>query len=208
MGLISDTNRGIRARARAMKIKLNGQLLPFSKNIRLLGVQFQTNNRFTKNVGIRIEKARRAKMSIKRLLCNRVIENRVKTNIYKLYIRSILTYGAPVWCQPPHVRAHQMELMRVFERSCLRSTANIKRDIGTFRHIGIADIYDKSNCVRIDKFISQLHINFYEKCRKSRNPKFNFTRFTGRNIKYKPEYYLHKLHTEGRLLENDKLLVL
>lgn len=207
IGRVSDTNRKLRARARRMKISLNGQLIPISNNIRLLGVQFQANNLFTKNIKIRIEKARRAKMAVKRILSNSVIESKIKTNIYKLYIRPILTYGAPVWCQPPHVSAHQMELLRIFERSCLRGTANIRRNIGSFKHVRIKDIYDASNCTRIDKFISQLHINFYEKCRRLNNAKFSFSNFPCRYNRYKPVYYIYKLHKAGRLLRNDKLLL-
>lgn len=207
LGRVTDTNPKIRKLAYNMKLSINGQILPISGDIRLLGVQFQTNNTFTKNVKIRLQRAVRARANIRRILTNRHISTKIKTSIYKIYIRSILTYGSPVWCQPPLISSHQMELMRMFERSCLRQTAGIRRNIGSFKHINMSEIYDKSQCIRIDKFIAQLHINFYGKCRNSRKPKFKFTIYGGSNRKYKPIYYLHKLHVKNRLIVNDKLLV-
>lgn len=205
LGRVSDTNARFRKRANNMKITLNGEILPFSKDIRLLGVQFQTNNLFTKNVKIRIQIAKKAKMALRRLLTNQHIGTKIKTNIYKLYLRSILTFGAPIWCQPPHVSSHQMELLRGFERTCLKNTANIKRKIGNYKHVKLKEIYHKSECIRIDKFITQLHINFYAKCMKLNISKFRFTRYNGGNNRYKPIYYIHKLHSKGRLLSNGKL---
>lgn len=207
IGRITDTGRYLRKKAVSMKIALNGQIIPHSTDIRLLGVQFQRNNTFVKNIQIRLAKARRAKFAISRLLRNRHIESNIKTNLYKIYLRSILTYGSPVWCIPPNVSSHQMELMRVFERACLRSTANIKRDVGTYKHINAKHIHDISNCGRIDKFISQAHINFYDKCIKSRNRKFKLNGHIGRG-KYKPTFYLHYLHLRNRLLDGENRLII
>lgn len=103
MGRVSDTSAKLRKNARGIKITLDGNIIPISNDIRLLGVQFQTNNLATKNIKIRIMKARRAKMSIIRLLRNQFMCPNIKNTIYKLYLRSILTYGAPIWCQPPHL---------------------------------------------------------------------------------------------------------
>lgn len=96
MGRVADTNIKLRKKARQMNISVNGCILKLVKNVRLLGIQFQEDNRFTKNVNIRLTKARKAFFSLKRLLTNRSIDKNIKTNIYKIYIRPILTYGAPV----------------------------------------------------------------------------------------------------------------
>lgn len=68
MGLAKDTNPKLRQLCRNMKIKINGTIIKQSSNIRLLGVQFQSNNRFTENVKLRLQKAGRAKFCLKRLL--------------------------------------------------------------------------------------------------------------------------------------------
>lgn len=208
IGRVRDTGIKLRRIARRMKITLNGLLLNESKNIRLLGLQLQKNNTFTENVKIRLNKTRRARFALRGILSNKFVNIGVKTGLYKTYLRSILTYAAPVWCQPPLITAHQMELFRVFERSCLRSTANIRRERGSFKHIKLNEIYDKSGCQRIDRFIAQLHINFFEKCIKSKNKKFSYSTYGGRNNNnYKPIYYLYKLHFKNRLFNNDNLLI-
>lgn len=137
MGRASDTSPKLRRLARNMKLMIDSKLIPVSNDIRLLGVQFQTNNLFTKNIKMRLQKAQRANFLIGRILRNQHIDIKTKTSIYKMYLRSILVYGAPIWCQPLHTSSHQMELLRVFERSCLRSTTNIRRDIGVLKHISI-----------------------------------------------------------------------
>lgn len=207
VGRLTDTGPTLRKKASNMKISLDGQILYESKSIRLLGVQFQKNNTFNENIKIRLAKAKRARFAVRKILSNRSIEKNVKTGLYKTYLRSILTYAAPVWCQPPLISAHQMELLRTFERSCLRNTANIVRDRGSFKHVKIKNIYDASSCIRIDKFIAGLHIDFYEKCIKSKNPKFKYTIYKGTGNKYKPMYYIHKLQVENKLYTNNDLLL-
>lgn len=202
VGLVKDTNVRLRKRAREMKIVLNDGLLPFSKTIKLLGVQFQANNLFTNNVKLRLEKARRAKFAIERIMKNSYIDTKIKVNIYKSYLRSIITHGAPMWCQPPHVSSHQMEKIRIFERACLRRAVNIKRPIGSFKHIRVSEIYEKSGIVCIDRFITGLHFNFYKKCLQMRNAKFKYNRYGGTGKRYKPIYYIHKLISKDKLLRN------
>lgn len=127
MGQIRDTNVKIRRNTKLMKIFVNGHRIEPRTDIRLLGLQLQTNNRFTKNINIRLKKAKSAKFLLNRISRNSHIDTNIKTTMYKMYIRPILMYAAPVWCRQPQTSSHQMELLRVFERGCLRSTANIKR---------------------------------------------------------------------------------
>lgn len=101
LGQVRDTTRKLRRETRNMKISIRGHLLEHRNDIRLLGLQVQTNNRFTKNVKIRLQKARKTKFLLKRILGNKHIDNSIKTNIYKLYIRPILMYASPVWCRQP-----------------------------------------------------------------------------------------------------------
>lgn len=100
MGLVRDTNARLRKNCRKMKIQINGTQIKHSNNIRLLGVQFQTNNRFTKNIKIIIGRARKARAKLNQILRNGTIDQKIKTNIYKIYIRPILMYAAPIWCLP------------------------------------------------------------------------------------------------------------
>ena len=64
LGMARDTNPRLRRCTRQIKISISGHVLQASNDIRLLGVRVQTNNRFTKHVELRIQKARRAKFHI------------------------------------------------------------------------------------------------------------------------------------------------
>lgn len=162
LGQARHTNLKLRKNTKNMKISVNGHLLIPSDNIRLLGLQLQTNNRYTTNVKIRVNKARNTRFLLRRILSNKFIDTGIKTNIYKLYIRPILMYASTVWCRQPQLSSHQMEIIRTFERSVLRQTANIRRDRGSFKHVSATDIYRTSNCNRIDRFAIQNYLNFFE----------------------------------------------
>lgn len=207
LGMARDTNPGLRRRTRHMAISIAGHALRAKDDIRLLGVRVQTNNRFTKHIELRIQKARRAKFHIGGLLRNKHVDTHIKCMVYKLYIRPILTFAAPVWCRPPQVSAHQMERLRVFERACLRSAANIQRPRGQFRHVRVGRIYSESRCPRIDRFVAQNHIRFFTRVSTSDN--FKFSQITGRSVPgpYPPINHVHDLHERGFLVCNNQMLL-
>lgn len=206
MGLVRDTGRSLRRRVRLMRIRVGGQVLPARNDIRLLGVQFQTNNRFTKHVSIRLAKAKRSRYHLNRLLRNSVIPSRLKVQMYKLYVRSVLMHAAPVWCRQPQVTSHQMELMRAFERGCLRSAANIRRDRGSYRHVRVSRVYETAACMRIDRYVALAHINFYHRCALVNDDKFgSLMRRFGTGGPYGSMPQLLDLHEGGRLVVNDEM---
>lgn len=207
LGQAKDTNPRLRKNTRNIKIMINGHLIKPSGDIRLLGLQLQTNNRFTKNITIRINKARTTKFHLNKIFRNKNINTRIKTNMYKLYIRPILMYASQIWCRQPQTSSHQMERIRVFERKCLRSTANIKRARNSYKHVNATDIYKSADCIRIDRFAIQNNISFFAKCKATRNNKFEkiVKNFHYRPYQCMPHY--KNLHDAGRLLQNDKLLI-
>lgn len=207
LGQAKDTNYKLRKNTRLMKISINGHTLEHRDSIRLLGLQLQTNNRFTKNVQIRINKARGAKFTLRRLLKNKHIDTNVKTNIYKLYIRPILMYASAVWCRQPQLSSHQMEIMRNFERGVLKQTANIHRDRGSYKHVPITDIYRISNCPRLDRFAIQNQLNFFGKVCTVNRGKFKNIRRTFHSKPYQcmPRPYIK--NALGKLFVNGKLLI-
>lgn len=206
MGCVRDTNLRLRKLVRNMKICLNGHLLPVKNEIRLLGMQLQTNNKFTKHIQIRLTKAKKAKFHLSRIFKNSKIDTKIKTNMYKIYIRSILMYASPVWVRQPQVSSHQMELLRLFERGCLRSTANIRRARGSFKNIRVSKIYDTSLCMRIDRFAALSHIAFYNKCSSVDGTKFtSLMRRFGNGQFYNCMPSLLDQHNAGNLIINDDL---
>lgn len=144
-----------------------------SKCVRFLGVHFQRNNRINRHLDIRLEKARRARGKIQRLLQNRHIPIGTKVAIYKQYLRPVLTYGSPVWCRQPSITSHQMERLRRFERSCSRLAANIRRPRGEYKHVSADRIHEQTGCMRIDGFVVKRHIDFFDTIEAMNLPKLN-----------------------------------
>lgn len=207
LGLARETrNRTLRRNTKRMTISVGGHVLPAKTSTRVLGLHLQTNGRFIRHLDLRLEKLRRAKFLLGGILRNRRIKPRIKTNIYKMYLRPLLTYASPVWCRQPCLSSHQIERMRQFERSCLRSTANIQRERGDFKHVNASHIYRISKCPRIDRHIAQRHIRFYERIKGSGRTKFtNITahRATGQ---YPPIDHFLKLSEENRLYDRENKL--
>lgn len=205
LGLAREThNRTLRRNTKKMAVSVSGHLLKAAPSIRILGLHLQKNGRFIRHLDLRLKKLRRAKYLLGGILRNHKINTKIKTNIYKLYLRPLLTYASPVWCRQPCLSSHQMERMRRFERSCLRSTANIKRKRGDFKHLNARDIYRISKCPRIDHHIAQRHIRFYE------NEKFTNITVTAQRTagQYPPIDHLLKLKDEDRLYDGGNLLQL
>lgn len=82
---------------------MGGHLIPPSGDIKLLGLRLQTNNRFNKHINIRLNLAKKFKFHLSKNFGSAKIDTKIKTNMYKLYVRSILMYALPVWCRKPQV---------------------------------------------------------------------------------------------------------
>lgn len=207
MGFVRDTNPRLRRRVRGMRVSMGGHLIRPASHIRLLGVRFQTNGRFVRHVDDRLRKASRAKWHVGRIIRNRFIEPRIKNNVYKQYLRAILTFGSPVWCIPPLISAHQMERLRVFERSALRSASNVRRERGSYMHLPASRLYELARCPRIDRHVTTRHIKFYQCIAEAGLPKLNDIVAQGTPGFYPPIDQVNRLHQSDGLLQNDRLLL-
>lgn len=207
LGFVKDTNPSLRRRTRAIKISVGGKIIKPSKDIRLLGIQFQQNNRFARHIDIRLKKANRAKHHIGRILRNKHISTRVKCGVYKQYIRPIVTFGAPIWCRQPSTTSHQVERIRRFERTCLRQASGLRRDRGSYRHVSAKRIYNATKCPRIDKFMANRHIRFFGNLSTLGNVKSDRITAPGRHGAYTSIDHLRNLHDADALLTDGELLV-
>lgn len=206
LGMAKDTNPTLRRRARNIKISLNGNVINHSSSIRLLGLHLQTNNRFNKHITKRLDKARMAKFHLMRFLKRRKIPPDIKCNIYKMYIRPILTYASPVWFSLPNSSSHQIERLRLFERGILRSATNTYRDRGSFKHVNAKILYQRARCLRIDRFMALRHISFYNKIHSANDPKLAgivAPRRPGIG-RYRSIDSIRAMHENGQLIINDQ----
>lgn len=206
LGLARDTNSSLRRRAKNMRISSGGRLIRHSGCIRLLGMQLQTNNRFIKHIDLRLKKARVAKFHLNRFFKRRKIPINIRCNVYKMYVRPILTYASPVWFRRPNSSSHQIERLRSFERGILRTATGSFRERRSFKHVNASLIYNRARCMRIDRYMAIHHVNFYRKLHTSGNIKFG--RIISRRLPGRQTYsaidYLYALHNDGRLPLNDQ----
>ena len=77
-------------------LELNGSVLKYEENFKLLGVNFNTQLDFSTHVTIITKKALKKLWMIKRLIKNHVPKN-IAVLMYTCHVRSILEYAAPVF---------------------------------------------------------------------------------------------------------------
>lgn len=206
LGRAIDTKPRIRRAARNMIIRSHDHQIKPCDSIRLLGMQFQTNNTFVNHINIRLKKANAAKYFLTRFFKRRRIPYNVKCNVYKMYVRPILTYASPVWFRQPSTSSHQCERLRTFERGILRTATNSFRKRGTFKHINASLIYQKARCLRLDRYMALRHVNFYHKLHTVNNRKFNsiVSRRPPGSGRYPSIDYMSVMHDNNQLTINDQ----
>lgn len=205
LGFARDTTPKLRRDARNMTITTSGHIIEHSKTMRFLGMHLQTNNRFSFHIDNRLKKANFAKFKLARFFKRRKIPTHVRSSIYKMYVRPIITYAAPVWCRPPNVSSHQMEKLRLFERGILRNATGSTRPRGSFKYPNAKDLYGDANCLRIDRYIGIRHVSFYNKLRNNTNHKFSgilSDRPSGSRT-YPKIDLIHSMNESGQLILND-----
>lgn len=186
----------------------NTPLIP-QKSIKYLGVIFSKNLSHIKHVNHVIAKVNRCYFSLRPVL-KRVggINTRIKTLIYKQLIRPIIMYGFPSWF---NISSHQMERLRVIERSCLRACTDTFRK-NTHKYAKNAVLYEKANIHRIDKELIHQTLKFFDHtfadCQLIQSClSINVDHLNDVRTIYKPPWYIKHLQNENLLLVEDKLLL-
>lgn len=139
------------------------------KNIKYLGLNFTSNFRFNAHVDYLITKANKNYYLIKKYIHSNYIDPKIKTNVYKTYLRSIFQYASPAWFNTSNISSFQIEKIRKFERKMLRASTNSHRKRNNFKFIRNSELYERANTNRIDIHLLKISINFHEKCRNSAN---------------------------------------
>lgn len=173
MGFVRETNARLRGKFRSMTISINGHQLKHDTRVKFLGVVFNRNNRFVQHVDYILKKARGAFFSLRPIIRSRLIDPKVRVNIYRCYVRPIMTYAAAIWARPICLSSHQMERLRAFERRVLRTASGFHRAIGSYMYARDSELYRHTDCPRIDRFMVDSSIRFFESCSESLVPKLN-----------------------------------
>lgn len=206
-GFVRETGARLRRHFRNLTISIDGHVLKREKCIKFLGVTFQQNNRFVRHIDNVLYKARRSAAALRPLLRSRLIEPRLRVNLYKTYVRPVLSYAAAIWARPIVLSSHQMERLRIFERGILRRAAGIRRAIGSYRHIRNTEIYERSGCPRIDNHLMKCAIGFFDKCDESQIDKIKVLVNPGSCNKFPDLPNIWNAGLGDCLMENGRLLL-
>lgn len=207
MGFARETNRTMRRAFQNIVFSLNGTLLRPRNKIRLLGLNMNRNNRYVGHVDTMLERARRSFFALRPVLRSQLIETKVRINIYKLYIRPILTYASAIWARPLLLSSHQMERIRMFERMVLRGAGNVRRAVGSFRYTTNAELHRRTNCPRIDRHIVETAVAFFRRCQISTiNRIRSILAYVGGTI-FEGIATIWDRSRRNELFENDQLLL-
>lgn len=81
-----------------MKLQIQNQLLDWSHHAKYLGVTLNYNLRFEKHIRLTLQKSRGARAALYPVLNrNSAIPIPARLSIYKIYLRPIVLYAAPIW---------------------------------------------------------------------------------------------------------------
>ena len=155
-----NTNRDTKKNWKNFQIKINSQNVPHKRLVKYLGIHLDDRLHFNKHLEIQIQKARAAFMSQKRLFYCQHLNQKIKIQCYSLLIRPIITYGCSIWFNQS---CGTMELLRVFERKCLRACLGSYRspESNFQKYISNTKLYNSANLNRIDCFIIKIIRNHY-----------------------------------------------
>jgi hypothetical protein len=143
-------------------IVLNEQEIPWTPEVKYLGVTLDKRLTFASHTARSIEKAERAFrilysfLNRKSKLC---LHN--KLLLYRSCIRPILCYGVETWfnCATTHKKK-----LQIIQNKCLKIIKNRHWRYSTF------DLHQETNMPMIEAFGEKIYGNFMQRCRFSENP--------------------------------------
>lgn len=127
--------------------KMGGEEIIPSRDLKYLGVYFDTKGTFMKHAKEASLKGRKLLGACKRLLGNKGVNNKTQIQIYKMLVRSSIMYANPIWFQ-----RNNRELMRKIERKAFRFILGDAYNFVTKKTVSNKKLYKATDCERITKF--------------------------------------------------------
>lgn len=201
-------SKGQKRNSKNLQIKHNNIRINQKKYIKYLGITLTEDLKPYQHIKTTIKKGIAAYNSIKGILnYNSKLQNKIKLICYKQLIRPILTYGFPVWSD---LSSSQMEKLRLFERRMLRACSNIHRKANSYEYVNNKKLYKETKAVRIDKYMINQCIKFFERSQQINNPLItsstNITTIAEEEYKYPPPCTIKYLHYTNQLYNHNNEL--
>jgi len=135
-------------------------------NVKYLGVVLDTKLTYQMHIKQILKKAYAVQKKIYPLMTKNSLSTSNKILIYKMLLRPIITYAAPVWCNI--AKTNLMHLQR-FQNKQLRLILNADR------YTRIIELHEKTKIETLDVYIKKLSENFYDKQLQNNNLTKNVT---------------------------------
>lgn len=132
-----------------------------SRVVKLLGIHLDGRLRFKRHVDEVMKKSRDAFAALRPLLKARSgLSTLNKLALYRIFVRSTLTYGIVVWNS---ISSTNMNRVQVVQNKALRHILNLFPDPFTFRQISNQRVHAMSGLETITNFMKRLTLKCYEK---------------------------------------------
>jgi hypothetical protein len=143
-------------------IKVGGHSIPWSTEVKYLGVTLDKRLTFASHTARSIEKSEKA-FRILYSFFNRKSKLSVQNKLllYKACIRSILCYGVETWY---HCAYTHKKKLQIIQNKCLKIIMNRNWRYST------AALHEETNIPLIEGFSEKIYSKFIAKCRFSLNP--------------------------------------
>jgi len=137
-------------------------VIRWNSQVRYLGLLLNPKLLFTKHLNSVTHKATGVLLQLFPLLAgDSALSIPNKITLYELFIRSVLTYAAPVWSNTP---SSNYRLLQILQSKCLRVVGNYPR------RTSIPRLLAALNIIPIREFIYHLTANFFDSCPTHPNP--------------------------------------
>jgi len=138
--------------------ELQNQAIPIEPIAKYLGVYLDRRLTFKHHITTIANKANQRLFALYAMFKSPVLSIKTKLHIYKMMIRSLLLYAAPVWKNA--AKSHIIKLQRVQNKAARIIT-------GHSRDTTIIQLLDDLDLPYLDSLIDQIHINFWRKIQHS-----------------------------------------
>lgn len=142
-------------------IRVGGHQLPWNNNVKYLGLYFDKRLVWRENVRQTLRKSLGALKGLYSLLNHRSkLNTKTKLTLYKVFLRSVLTYGITTWCT---LSKTNLGMIQRYQNKILKIIANAPRWAFTrvlHRDFQIETVYD---------FVTKLNTKYYTKTDNSTN---------------------------------------
>lgn len=208
LGKWKDIGKSTRDKVNVLNLKIKNHKLNMVKEIKYLGVIFNSQFHFRTQVENQIKKANAAFQTLNNVFRNKNLDKTVKSLLYKSILRAILTYGFVAWC---NINSFNMEKLRKKERIYLRICTGLYRKENTFQYINAKRLYEEAKCPRLDTFVIKNFLKFFENLELSEDDFLkDFCKCENFEIQAESEYktpaYIYELQKRNILMNDERLL--